>query len=295
MKRTFLYLLFVLAGLGCSTETAEHITFYEVPLVCGADTSIGCGSRIKPFFIDTEKEKDIKESWTNKKGTVIAIVWNGQENENLVQTLFGKHEIEGRRVADATAVKKLAVTFREKGKWLKGMDVDQLSMIEAGTISHSLTQFALDAKLLTAAECQKIREEIEAYFKKELLKVRTPAELKDPATQEKWMQDGYAIYEKHLGKQRADSVSALYLSTQEGLMQEGSCCSKEEDGSCCETEIQSEITCPKCGHKAMETMPTDVCLLKYTCKKCRADLFPKTGDCCVFCTHGTHKCPSKQE
>ena len=62
------------------------------------------------------------------------------------------------------------------------------------------------------------------------------------------------------------------------------------------TEIsgQSEITCPKCGFKKKETMPTDVCLLKYTCTGCRAELLPKEGDCCVFCTYGTEKCPSKQ-
>lgn len=57
---------------------------------------------------------------------------------------------------------------------------------------------------------------------------------------------------------------------------------------------QSEITCPKCGFKKMETMPTDVCLLKYTCQGCRTVLLPKEGDCCVFCTYGTKKCPSKQ-
>ena len=62
-----------------------------------------------------------------------------------------------------------------------------------------------------------------------------------------------------------------------------------------EAAIGSEITCPQCGHKKMEEMPTDVCLLSYTCKKCNTVLHPKEGDCCVFCTYGTHKCPSIQE
>lgn len=62
-----------------------------------------------------------------------------------------------------------------------------------------------------------------------------------------------------------------------------------------ETSIKSEITCPECGHKKMEVMPTDVCLLKYTCEKCTTVLHPREGDCCVFCTYGTHKCPSIQE
>ena len=58
-----------------SSAAAEKISFYEVPMVCGADTTIGCGSRIKPLFIESAKEKDIKESWVNLEGTVIAYVW----------------------------------------------------------------------------------------------------------------------------------------------------------------------------------------------------------------------------
>jgi hypothetical protein len=57
----------------------------------------------------------------------------------------------------------------------------------------------------------------------------------------------------------------------------------------------SEITCPKCGYKKVELLPTEVCQLTYTCGKCAAVLYPKKGDCCVFCTYGDHKCPSMQE
>ena len=69
----------------------------------------------------------------------------------------------------------------------------------------------------------------------------------------------------------------------------------EDSVNITEASIKSEITCPECGHKKMEEMPTDVCLLTYTCEKCSAILHPKKGDCCVFCTYGTHKCPSIQE
>ena len=70
------------------------------------------------------------------------------------------------------------------------------------------------------------------------------------------------------------------------------CCKKETSTTISET---SEITCPHCGHKKMETLPTDVCVIKYNCEKCGTLLIPKNGDCCVFCTYGSHKCPSKQE
>lgn len=58
--------------------------------------------------------------------------------------------------------------------------------------------------------------------------------------------------------------------------------------------LLSEITCPKCNFRKTETMPTEVCLIKYTCTNCKTELQPKDGDCCVFCSYGTHKCPPKQ-
>ena len=58
--------------------------------------------------------------------------------------------------------------------------------------------------------------------------------------------------------------------------------------------LLSEITCPKCNFTKKEKMPTDICLLKYTCTSCKTELFPKEEDCCVFCSYGTEKCPSMQ-
>jgi hypothetical protein len=72
------------------------------------------------------------------------------------------------------------------------------------------------------------------------------------------------------------------------------CCVKDTLGKKTEIAMQSEITCPNCGHKKTEQLPTDVCVIKYTCENCKTELHPKQGDCCVFCTYGTHKCPSMQ-
>jgi hypothetical protein len=57
---------------------------------------------------------------------------------------------------------------------------------------------------------------------------------------------------------------------------------------------QSTITCPVCGHKATEQMPTDACQFFYDCKGCGQRLKPLPGDCCVFCSYGTVKCPPMQ-
>ncbi len=60
-------------------------------------------------------------------------------------------------------------------------------------------------------------------------------------------------------------------------------------------ELISTINCPKCGFEKREKMPADSCLFFYECLNCYTILKPKMGDCCVFCSYGTEKCPSKQE
>ncbi len=71
----------------------------------------------------------------------------------------------------------------------------------------------------------------------------------------------------------------------------------EENAMAKSTDVSetSEITCPKCQHKKTEVLPTDVCTIKYTCEKCHAELTPHDGDCCVYCSYGTHNCPSMQD
>lgn len=58
--------------------------------------------------------------------------------------------------------------------------------------------------------------------------------------------------------------------------------------------LQSLITCPKCGFAKTETMPTDACQFFYECDNCKTMLKPLVGDCCVFCSYGTVKCPPMQ-
>jgi hypothetical protein len=60
-------------------------------------------------------------------------------------------------------------------------------------------------------------------------------------------------------------------------------------------ELQSTITCPACGHSAIETMPTDACQILYTCELCGLEMRPKKGDCCVYCSYGSIPCPPMQE
>jgi len=59
-------------------------------------------------------------------------------------------------------------------------------------------------------------------------------------------------------------------------------------------QLKSTITCPSCHHRKTETMPTDACVYYYECEKCHKRIKPLPGDCCVFCSYGTVKCPPMQ-
>ena len=58
--------------------------------------------------------------------------------------------------------------------------------------------------------------------------------------------------------------------------------------------MTSELTCPECGTRQVETMPNDACIYFYECKACGAMLRPRSGDCCVFCSFGSVACPPIQ-
>ena len=58
--------------------------------------------------------------------------------------------------------------------------------------------------------------------------------------------------------------------------------------------LESVLTCPHCGFASQETMPTDACLFYYECSRCKSLLRPEAGDCCVFCSYGSVKCPPMQ-
>jgi hypothetical protein len=60
-------------------------------------------------------------------------------------------------------------------------------------------------------------------------------------------------------------------------------------------ELNSVLTCPHCGHQKAEIMPTDACTYFYECENCKQKLKPLEGDCCVYCSYGTVKCPPIQK
>ena len=60
-------------------------------------------------------------------------------------------------------------------------------------------------------------------------------------------------------------------------------------------DMSVTITCPSCGHTAVETMPLDRCVYFYESSSCHVVLKPKAGDCCVYCSYGDKPCPFVQD
>ncbi|WP_084757777.1 GDCCVxC domain-containing (seleno)protein [Spirosoma luteum] len=58
--------------------------------------------------------------------------------------------------------------------------------------------------------------------------------------------------------------------------------------------LNAQLTCPHCGHRQTDLMPTDACVYFYECSQCRAILKPLPGHCCVYCSYGTVACPPIQ-
>jgi hypothetical protein len=62
-----------------------------------------------------------------------------------------------------------------------------------------------------------------------------------------------------------------------------------------EIVFESVLTCPYCGFAQRETMPADACQFFYECLRCHARLRPRPGDCCVFCSFGSVRCPPQRQ
>jgi hypothetical protein len=202
----------------------EIITFYDVPLVCGAAPAIGCGSRAKPLLMDLEQRTAIKEAWLNRAGTIVVIVWSGPaRTDEVAKPVFERHEIPYTERRDD---KHTTGSFQSAGTWLRGAEVDGLSLEEARVIAETSVSEAARERLVSIREAAQIKSDIEAYFREELLRLRTKQELLQDI-QGKFPQAVLNIYQKHIGMERTAEVQAR------GIQNPFDRADREETLSCC--------------------------------------------------------------
>lgn len=199
----------------------ETITLYDVPLVCGAAPSIGCGSRAKPLLMDLEQQAPIKEAWLNRKGTIVGIVWRGPARiEEVGKPVFERHQIEYAERPDDEPTTR---SFRTEGSWFRGAEVDSLSLEEAREIAETSVAWAAKEKLVSPEEGARIKSDIEAYFRKELPRFRTKEELLQDA-ELKFPEAVLNIYEKHIGTEKTAEVEARGIENPFNRVDTSSCC-----------------------------------------------------------------------
>ena len=56
----------------------------------------------------------------------------------------------------------------------------------------------------------------------------------------------------------------------------------------------SVLTCPLCGHSESMPLPLSDAPDEFSCSGCHAVVQKKEGDCCIFCSYGSHKCTVQQ-
>ncbi len=206
-----------------SRAEAKNVTFYSVPLVCGAAPNIGCGSRSKPALLEMEKNSAVQEAWLNREGTVIAVVWKGDDRtESVLKPIMDENSIEFLPVSESEAT-PLRQSFRKASVWYRGAGVDELSREEAATIASNVVQPALEAALITKEEAENIRRDVQRYFEAELVKVRTADELNEDS-RTRFSDALIGIGEKHIGKDRTRKALELYQKCREEQCTSKSAC-----------------------------------------------------------------------
>ena len=209
MNKTCVFFLALFSATSLTASESQVITFYNVPLVCGAAPDIGCGSRAKPALLEMEQSAAIEEAWLNHQGTMYAIVWKEKDQtKKVAKPIFEKHFIGFDR-AGKQETEQLMIAFREKGKWLRAGQVDELSLIEAGRLAEDAVWFLVEDNTINAEEAELIRQDVEIYFRTELVKVRTLEEL-DLACATTFQDAVIEVYRRQLGAARTAAIITKY-------------------------------------------------------------------------------------
>jgi mercuric ion transport protein len=155
---------------------------------------------------------------------IVAIVWRGPAcMEEVGKPVFERHEVQ---YAERRHDKQTAESFRIEGSWLRGAEVDHLSLEEAREIAETSVASATKDGLVSVEEAAQIKSDIEAYFRKELVKFRTREELLQD-TRSKFPGAVLNIYEKRVGTERTAAVR------ERGIQNPFDHADQEETSSCC--------------------------------------------------------------
>lgn len=113
----------------------DRVSFFEVPLECGAAEGLGCGSAAKPILTELTGNREIADARINYPGTVLAVVWKkpGARKDTEVEALFDRNRSSA-AVLRGEAREKALKEYRSD-QWYGAAEVDRLSEQEARVIA----------------------------------------------------------------------------------------------------------------------------------------------------------------
>ncbi len=191
------------------------ISFFKVPFVCNMASNIGCGSRSKPLLLDLENDENIKEAWLNRKGTIIAVVWNNGIDTAvqlpIINSIFSKN---GMAVNSIDFNSETQSFPSESKNWYKGSNVDKLSREEALTVANQIIKGYNNINPLKDIQKEKLQNEIVNILYDFFLTFDTFNQLSDTNTYRKLMIKVTKSSEKFVNKENIPNVEKLLISFQ---------------------------------------------------------------------------------
>jgi copper chaperone CopZ len=148
--------------------SAERMSFFEVPLECGASEGLGCGSAAKPILKDLDANPGIAEARINHPGTLLAVVWKKPNDraDGVVEALFEKHHLAAATLKGKDREKALK-EFRSE-QWYGTAEVDRLSEHEARVIAARIVNRAGNRLGLSSDRLAALTEDLALVFARHL-------------------------------------------------------------------------------------------------------------------------------
>jgi mercuric ion binding protein len=147
---------------------SERVSFFEVPLECGASEGLGCGSAAKPILNELDANASIAEARINHPGTLLVVVWKNpnDRSDGGVEALFEKHNLAAAALKGKDREKALK-EFRSE-QWYGAADVDRLSEHEARVIAARIVNRAGSRLGLAPDRLAALTEDLALVFARHL-------------------------------------------------------------------------------------------------------------------------------
>jgi mercuric transport protein len=146
----------------------ERVSFFEVPLECGAAEGLGCGSAAKPILKGLGGNSKIVDARINYPGTVLAVVWKDPavRPDGAVEAVFETHHLAAAALRGEAREKALK-EFRSE-QWYGAADVDRLSEHEAWVIAARIVNRASSRLALPPDRLAALTEDLAVVFARHL-------------------------------------------------------------------------------------------------------------------------------